>query len=1482
MNHCKPKLNECCPGEIVDVSKNQWLWIKGNQGEYLNKMDLLSAKINIPMNISEENRIDTTSKSRNRARARSRSRDRLINEPLQAETQRMLPRGNSRRIQKPMVMDKRESRNMQSRARSRHINKPLELEDSSSRKSGRNRNINSRAGSRKITAPMEFIPVEPRYLTSRSGSIRIRQPMELESKPQNNIERGKFDRRKDRREYDRSDSDRRSDRRDSDRRRDRRYYDRNSDSRDFTNGRGYRRNNYSNRRESDRWVERENDDRRNDRREYDRRKPDRRNDRREHVSVRNNYSTSESESGETVHMDIEEPLKIDIFEGIPGGENGLFTLISMDYEQNYIQQEVLYNYDVTIFNSFRTKEELETLLNNLKEVYDFGFINEESYMHQKEELSKELNNAYVDNMITVDYSSVKNRKSGIIKERAVRIFVSSTFRDMTDERDVIMNHVFPELKKYFYSRGILVTLVDLRWGITSDQSESGDTLKICLSEIDRCRPYFIGILGGRYGWSLKPGVPDDLFHKTLNKAGVEFPWVGNYKNRSITEIEIRHACLDGSSDDQEHSLFYMKENCVDDDTRLTYLKSEIKRNHNLNVSEYTKASSMGNNLLEQLKNLIDADFPLDKMPTPLEIERMAHVGFQELRSKVYIGGSKYFMQLNNWVNRTTGVPCVVVGPSGLGKSALMSNWCTNWQYENPQKYILSHFIGCSSVSTDLGRLLQRIMEEISQHFALELEVPNELNGLVEKFPDFLNAASRKGGMVLVIDALNQLENRDNAHSLFWLPKKYPSNIHLVLSTLPGRCFDEIEFREWKRIPVEPLTETERRQMVEQYLAFYGKSLTSNQLEMIIYSKQSQNPLYLRTILDEMRIFTVYEEVTSQIQHYLTAKTPPELFSLVFDRLEKNHNTPSNPTIISKLLSWICLSRKGLSENEIIDCLNISHSQWAPLHNALEESLVAKSGYFSFFHDYMRQAVEEKYLRNRSINGLRSDLIDFFGSLDDENRRVDEIAYQLFQFDMLLLGEFISQPSNFRVLFASHKFDLFKYWRSSVKHDPNVVETFIYQVLRHQNTSILPDAAEFLQEVGLYDAAERILQANFKVIQGNGSPLDIAMAITKLAKISRLRGLYNEAATKYEKALPILETHYDNRNLQLANILYSMGELYRHQGKYDKAKQFIQRSLKTRESVLGKSHPKVAQALDTLGIVYQDLGEYVQAMESFNNGLNQRKRYLGPDHPDVAMSHKNIADLLIIQNKFNEALQHLDISKSIYVNVYGEDHPVVAQTFNSIAALYLETGQYQQAEVEYDKVLRIKEELMGKMHPEFALTLNDYAVLCVRTKNMAKAEEMLLEALRIRLEILGSSHPDYGHSLQNLGSFYQQANDLSSAIKYFNDARSVFIGKFGNNHLDVASVTKGIAAVQQLLGNYQEATNSYDTALSITKQIFGEEHIEIAIVYNDYAVLEYRKGDVAKAQQYYELAISIYSRILGDDHSDTRTARNNLATLKGLI
>jgi hypothetical protein len=111
------------------------------------------------------------------------------------------------------------------------------------------------------------------------------------------------------------------------------------------------------------------------------------------------------------------------------------------------------------------------------------------------------------------------------------MFLSSTFRDFNEERNLANTIAFPRIDKLCRERGVNFSPLDLRWGITSEQSGSGQVIKICLEEIDRCRPFFVGSLGFRNGWALSEQYRDELLEKTLDIGERAFPWVQEFRDR---------------------------------------------------------------------------------------------------------------------------------------------------------------------------------------------------------------------------------------------------------------------------------------------------------------------------------------------------------------------------------------------------------------------------------------------------------------------------------------------------------------------------------------------------------------------------------------------------------------------------------------------------------------------------------------------------------------------------------------------------------------------------------------------------------------------------------------------------------------------------------------------------------------------------------------------------------------------------------------
>ena len=118
----------------------------------------------------------------------------------------------------------------------------------------------------------------------------------------------------------------------------------------------------------------------------------------------------------------------------------------------------------------------------------------------------------------------KGRTIDVTGFRVIRVFVSSTFRDMQAERDHLVRFVFPRLREELLKRRIHLVDVDLRWGVTSDQ----DVIEVCREIIDECRPRFICMLGGRYGW-IPPGEEQSITAAEIQYADLN--QMGNKKYR---------------------------------------------------------------------------------------------------------------------------------------------------------------------------------------------------------------------------------------------------------------------------------------------------------------------------------------------------------------------------------------------------------------------------------------------------------------------------------------------------------------------------------------------------------------------------------------------------------------------------------------------------------------------------------------------------------------------------------------------------------------------------------------------------------------------------------------------------------------------------------------------------------------------------------------------------------------------------------------
>jgi nephrocystin-3 len=509
------------------------------------------------------------------------------------------------------------------------------------------------------------------------------------------------------------------------------------------------------------------------------------------------------------------------------------------------------------------------------------------------------------------------------RDRTVRIFLSSTFRDFGEERDLLVRRVFPALRVKLKHRFVELVDVDLRWGITVEQAERGEVLPICLAEIDRARPYFIGMLGERYGWV----PPPDSFAPDLLERQ---PWLKKHQGgKSVTELEILHGVLNNRRM-KGRAFFYFRTRAyasskggdyvhasAEDKERQDGLKQRIKgRGHP--VTAYRNPEALAKRMERDLWKLLNDEFPADSVPDAFERERLRHDAYAAPRRRLYLGGERYQSALDKALAQ--GIQrIVVVGASGGGKSALLANTVQAHRKTHPRDLVHEHYLGASADAADPHALVRRLIELIQRTTVSSQEIDADPQKLMDSLPVWLATASawaarRKMRWIFVLDALNSLTDLSD---LRWWPSLLPARVHMVVSCLPGDTLAALEAKfeqePWTSVKVKPLTKAQSNALLVTYLAQYNKTLAPALLRQVMQHPLAGNPLFICTLAEELRLFGVHEELQNRLTYYLSSQTVDDLFERVLQRVEVDCGQQA----VKATMTAIWASRAGLTEKEIL-------------------------------------------------------------------------------------------------------------------------------------------------------------------------------------------------------------------------------------------------------------------------------------------------------------------------------------------------------------------------------------------------------------------------------------------------------------------------------------------------------------------------------------------------------------------------------------
>ncbi len=856
----------------------------------------------------------------------------------------------------------------------------------------------------------------------------------------------------------------------------------------------------------------------------------------------------------------------------------------------------------------------------------------------------------------------------------LRVFVSSTFRDLQEERSYLVAKVFPEIRKVCRERGVEFTEIDLRWGLTREDSALGRIVRTCFEEIDRCRPYFIGIIGSMYGW-----VPGHLELQKDPEIAAKYPWVEDtaLAGASVLELEMRYGVLEYDGD-TSGAMFYIREPRPERDpsterTRLHELEQAIRAS-TATVRAFRDPESLGAQVRADLLAIIERDFPIASAPTPLVRERRGHDAFASARRRAYIAHPETINALTE-LTLFGSSPVLVVAEDGMGKSALLSYWTNVAQKRQPDAAVIAHYVGATSDASEPAALIRRIMGELAERFGIDEPIPDGHDAAVEALPLwFARTAGRK--LVLVIDGVDKLAG--HGADLRWLPRYLPPSVKLVMSSAPGIAETEARDRGWNVYTLQPLGERERETLLVRYLGEYRKSLSTEQCKRIAADPKCRNPLFLRTLLEELRLAATYEELDGRITRLLASPDLSSLMRIVLERFEEMFGADA----VRETLSIIRCAQSGLTEGELADLLPFERARLSQLLIALDTHVAARQGRYQIVNEHMDRAVDAQYLADPATSqGVHARLATYFHDHADPARRLEEEGCQ-----WTLAGDreravcTLTDPALLDVMDGEQLYACLRLWRTLREgHDVPAAFARAREEARLEGERARRfdwNAGIVLRELGYFAASRESLErafdaaraANDAQAQGEIAPDLIAVLYhtNDLARADEIAVAQREALGGRRDDLRYLEA-----TSNLASIRFARGML-------DQAATLFRESLAAASERPAFIRQR-AHDLNNLAGVLSTKGNSAEALALVREAVETAERSYGADHPETAVFLSNLALFLKQQRRSAEAEPVYLRAIAILEGTYGADHPSTADVRMNFAKFLYEAGRFDEAE-----------------------------------------------------------------------------------------------------------------------------------------------------------------------------------------------------------
>uniref|UniRef100_A0A3Q2YXL3 TROVE domain-containing protein n=1 Tax=Hippocampus comes TaxID=109280 RepID=A0A3Q2YXL3_HIPCM len=497
--------------------------------------------------------------------------------------------------------------------------------------------------------------------------------------------------------------------------------------------------------------------------------------------------------------------------------------------------------------------------------------------------------------------------------RSLRVFISSTFRDMHAERDVLVRSVFPDLRRRAAPHCIHLQEVELRWGVTEE--ESGRAASLCLAEVDRSH-MMVAILGQRYGLvSDPPALPDLPQYEWCVREKNVFMYLIIYFPRTVPVAWKSHFAAESKEAESKMARLkrwiHVNKLKVTDNYQCEWGGVVEGKPYLKNLEEFSKA--VLEDLWEAVKQFVNVSSCLIQAAKT----SITFLFFQFLsRAKLLSAAVEMVEQA-----QASGGAIVVEGAPGQGKTAALAEALRSGSKsrKNLACDVISYSTAASQSSCSVVNLLRCLVRCLRQLKEEEVPLPISYKDLLSEFHATLKDLKRSKPLVLLVDGVDLVRDDWDQLSSGWIPQQLGvCLVTSVASTSP--LLQALSKKKSTLLFTLPLlTMIERKEIVQKELEGFGKKLSdaafNNQLQTLIMKKGAECPLYLHMACEDLRNFATFDKVP-----FTVCRQCPTLTLIPYDLICGLVIFPSPPVAV--LESFKC-SGNWFSSVVVVDKISLS-------------------------------------------------------------------------------------------------------------------------------------------------------------------------------------------------------------------------------------------------------------------------------------------------------------------------------------------------------------------------------------------------------------------------------------------------------------------------------------------------------------------------------------------------------------------------------